>query len=119
MPNGESPVRFAARFRQVAAVRWLLAAGATPDVAALWFAGLRAEATQAAGDPRWRNAQLGPESLTPLHEAIQRNDEPLVRMLVAAGADLAIRDPQWKSRPLEWANALGRPQLAAIIERAM
>ena len=119
MPNGESPGRFAARFGQVAAVRWLLAAGAPPDVAALWFLGLRAEAVQAAGDARWRNAQLGPESLTPLHEAIQRNDEPLVRMLVAAGADLAIRDTQWQGRPLDWANALGRPHLAAIIERAM
>jgi ankyrin repeat protein len=70
-------------------------------------------------DARWLNIQRGRESTTPLHDAIRLNDRELVERLLAAGADLTIRDSQWHGRPLDWANALNRPRLAALIERAM
>ncbi|MGN6486074.1 MAG: GNAT family N-acetyltransferase, partial [Thermomicrobiales bacterium] len=48
LPNGESPVVFAARFvasgRADAVIRWLIRRGATPDIVALWTVGLRDEA---------------------------------------------------------------------------
>lgn len=69
-------------------------------------------------DPRQLNAERGPEGTTPLHEAIRDDDAELVRRLVDAGADLSIEDGQYRSTPLGWANALGRPHLARIIEDA-
>jgi ankyrin repeat protein len=119
MPNGETPIAFAARFGQQHAIRWLLEHEAVPDIVALWKMGFRDEAVLAASDPRWLNIQRGSESTTPLHEAIRGNHPDLARMLIAAGADLSIRDTQWHGRPLDWANALGRPEVAAIIQRAM
>lgn len=119
LPNGESPIGFAARFRQRETIQWLLDHEADPDVAPLWSMGFREEAIRAASHGQWLNLQRGPEARTPLHDAICGNDPDLVRMLLTAGADLTIRDSQWHGRPLEWANALGHPDLAAMIEGAM
>jgi ribosomal protein S18 acetylase RimI-like enzyme len=119
LPNGESPIRFAARYRQAATIRWLLDNGAIPDIAALWSAGFREEAIMAMTDVRFLNIQLGPESTAPMHEAVRNGDTELVQALIAAGADLTLRDAQWHGRPLDWANALGHPDLAARIEGAM
>lgn len=119
LPNGESPIRFAARFRQRETIAWLLGHDAELDIAPLWSAGFCEEATIAAGDKRWRNRQWGPEARTPLHDAVCENDPALVRMLLAAGADLSIRDSQWQGRPLEWAHALGHPDLGELIQAAM
>lgn len=118
-PNGDTPVRFAVRFRQPGSVRWLLDHDAAPDIVPLWTIGFRAEALAAMKDPRCLNVQRGRESTTALHDAIRLNDRELVETLLAAGADLTIRDSQWHGRPLDWANALDRPRLAALIERAM
>ena len=118
LPNGESPLRFAARFEQRDSALWLLDRGADPEIVPLWMLGFRDEAIHAAGDVRWLNAPRGPESTTSLHDAIRLNDADLVRMLVAAGADLTIRDGQWRGTPLDWANALCHPDLAEIIKLA-
>lgn len=119
LPNGESSIGFAARFGQRATLQWLLDHEADPDIAPLWSMGFREEAIWAASEHRWLNMQRGPEARTPLHDAVCGNDPELVRMLLAAGADLTIRDSQWHGRPLEWANALGHPDLAAMIQQAM
>ena len=119
LPNGESPIRFAARFRQRETIQWLLDHDADRDIASLWSLGFRKEATQAANDDRWLNRQWGPQARTPLHDAVDANDAELVRLLLAAGVDLTIRDAQWHGRPLEWANALGHPDLAKLIQAAM
>ena len=118
MPNGESPVAFAARFGQREGVRWLIANGAEPEIPALWRVRLRDEAIVAMGNPRLLDARRGPNGTTPLHEAIRDDDAELVRILVDAGADLTIPDGQYRSTPLGWANALGRGHLARIIENA-
>jgi len=121
LPNGESPIGFAARFGQKGALRWLLDHDAALDIAPLWSAGFREEAKRAASEHRWLNMQRGPESRTPLHDAVCKNDPELDhrRQVGVAGADLTIRDSQWHGRPLEWANALGHPDLAAMIQQAM
>lgn len=119
MPNGESPIGLAARFRQADVIRWLLGQDAIPDIAPLWLMGFRDQAILAAQEPRWLNRRGGPEATTPLHEAVRAEDEALVRMLLTAGADLTLQDGRWQARPLDWANALGHPALAAIILEAM
>lgn len=118
MPNGDTPLAFAARFRQRRSAVWLMANGARPEIPALWRVGLRAEALAAMQDPRYLNAQDGPEGTTPLHEAIRDDDVELARLLVGAGADLSIQDRQYRSTPLGWARALHRPHLSTLIEAA-
>lgn len=119
LPNGEAPVVFAARFeangRADAVVRWLLRWGAAPDIVALWTVGLRDEAAALMADPRFRDRRSGPNATTPLHDAIERDDLELARALVAAGANRHIRDIQYHGTPADWARALHRPEIAALL----
>ncbi|MDQ3539975.1 MAG: GNAT family N-acetyltransferase [Chloroflexota bacterium] len=116
MSNCETPLTFAARFGRRESVQWLIANGAEPDILALWKVGLRDEAIAAMRDACYLNARGGPGQVTPLHEAVRDDDPELVRLLVDAGADLSIEDGQYRSTPLGWAKALGRPHLARILE---
>lgn len=116
MPNGETPLAFAARTGQPVAVRWLVANGAEPEILSFWQAGLRDEAVAAMRGRRYLDARRGPDGATPLHEAIRDNDAELVRLLIDAGADPAARDARYGATPLGWAEALGRPHLARMLE---
>jgi len=118
LPNEETPLAFAARFGQKDAARWLLAHGASPEITALWTLGWRDEAAALLGDPVLRNARSGPDQLTPLHEAIYRDDRDLVPLLLTAGADLTATDARYGGTPLSWAKALGRSELVPLIEGA-
>ncbi len=40
---------------------------------------------------------------TPLHQAVLAGNQTVVRLLVARGARLDIRDAIWQSTPLGWA----------------
>lgn len=119
MPNGESPVVFAARFVKPGmsprAITWLLEHGATPDVIALWDAGLRDEAIGLMIDPHFRDRRAGRRATTPLHEAIEADDRELVRALLAAGANRAIRDAQYHGTADDWARALDRREIQTIL----
>ena len=50
-----------------------------------------------------------------LHTAVERDDEPLARRLLALGADPNLRDRQFDGTPLDWAQYFGRPWLAALL----
>jgi GNAT superfamily N-acetyltransferase len=54
---------------------------------------------------------------TLLHVAVEWDDERLVRVALAHGADRDARDHTWNSTPLEWAEHLGRPELAALLRK--
>jgi len=122
MPNGESPVVFAARFgangRAAETVRWLLRHGAMPDIVALWTVGLRDEATALMTDPRLRDRRAGPNATTPLHDAIERDDLALAHALIAAGANRTIRDIQYQGTAADWARVLHRQAIAALLVAA-
>lgn len=118
LPNGETPLAFAARFGQHAAARWLLAHGAPPEIIPLWILGWHDEAAALLGDPAYLNARSGPDQLTPLHEAIYRDDRELTPLLLRAGADLTATDTRYGGTPLGWAKALGRAALVPLIEGA-
>ena len=56
---------------------------------------------------------IEPRGGTLLHVAVEWNDEQLVDVALAHGADRRARDQTWNATPLEWAEHLNRPRLAA------
>ncbi|MGI8485184.1 MAG: GNAT family N-acetyltransferase [Thermomicrobiales bacterium] len=118
MPNGETPIAFAAHFQQTSAARWLLDRGASADILSLWKLGLRDEAIALMTDPAALTRVAGPNATTPLHDAVDLGDIELARFLIASGADLSARDRQYHATPQDWARVLNRPEIAALIAEA-
>lgn len=116
--NTLSPQQLAARFRQHAAVRYLLDQGDIPDILALWQAGMKEEALEAVTDPAARDHRYGPRQATPLHLAIEAGAGTLVIALIKAGADVNARDVEYRATPLDWAHACDKPTIARIIRQA-
>ena len=56
--------------------------------------------------------------ITPLHAAAEYDDADLARLLLAAGADPARRDPDFDGTPLDWARHLGHDAVAAVLADA-
>jgi hypothetical protein len=52
---------------------------------------------------------------TPLHHAVSGDHEAMVRLLVERGARLDIKDKVYEGTPLDWAEYLGRPEIAAYL----
>jgi peptide-methionine (S)-S-oxide reductase len=52
---------------------------------------------------------------TPLHHAVDSGSLEVVKRLVAAGAPLDARDRTYSGTPLEWAEHLGRAEIAAYL----
>jgi ribosomal protein S18 acetylase RimI-like enzyme len=118
VPNGESPLSFAARTGNADTVRWLLNHGAAPEIVPLWAVGLRDEAEALLAQREAVERRMPPLHGTPLHEAIRRGDAALARLLITAGADLEARDDRYRSTPLGWAEALHQDEIAAMIRDA-
>jgi GNAT superfamily N-acetyltransferase len=64
------------------------------------------------------SAAVEPRGGTLLHVAVEWDDEALVRVALAHGADRDARDRVWNGTPLQWADSLGRPGLAALLRDA-
>ena len=58
---------------------------------------------------------VGGRGATLLHVAVERDDEAMVRVALAHGADLLARDRTWNGTPLDWAEFLGHEPLAALL----
>jgi ribosomal protein S18 acetylase RimI-like enzyme len=56
-----------------------------------------------------------PRGGTLLHVAVEWDDEHIAAVALAHGADRAVRDPTWDGTPLDWAEFLGRPRMAALL----
>jgi len=59
-----------------------------------------------------------PGGRTPLHEAAMQGDVEAAGMLLEAGADASIRDPDHHSPPIGWALHLEKPETIALLEKA-
>ena len=55
---------------------------------------------------------LGHDGVSPLHRAVQSGSLETADLLIAAGADVNLRERRWNGTPLSWAAVLGRPRLA-------
>lgn len=58
------------------------------------------------------------QGLLPLVEAAKRNDDPMVKILIAAGADATKKDSD-ELNALEWANIHGNAQMTLLLLNAM
>jgi len=115
--SGATPLAVAARLGQTRAAEWLLARGALPDVIPLIDLGWRERAWDAlAARPDLANRRFGEWGVSPLHEAVVRNDAELARWLLAADPDLNIEDTRFHSTALGWARHYGRDEIARLIE---
>ena len=117
LPNGMTPLALAVKARQPAATEWLIAHGATPDIVQVWDLGWKDRVPGLLAErPELANRRAGHWQNTPLHEAALRGDAELARLVLAADPDLDIRDTQYHSTPLGWAQHLGQTEVAALIE---
>ncbi len=71
-----------------------------------------------ARSPGLVSAPVEPRGGTLLHVAVEWDDEALVRVALAHGADPKARDRGWLGTPVDWADAMGRPVLAALLRGA-
>lgn len=92
--NEAGTLHIMAKRGDVAAVEWLLAHGANPN--ALWS--------------HWDAA------LTPLHLAVLGDHEPIVRLLLDAGADPTIRDSKHDADALGWASFFEKAPIVRLLE---
>ncbi len=120
LPCGLRPLQVAARLGRPEAARLLLANGAPLDVLTAWDLGWSERARDLLdADPAAAGRPEGERGVTLLHRAVERDDEPLLALLLAYGPDLEVRDAVYRSTPLGWAEHLERPRLAALLrERA-
>lgn len=54
---------------------------------------------------------LDPDGISPLHRAVQSGSLQTVDRLLAAGADVNLRERKWRGTALSWAAVMGRSQL--------
>ena len=60
--------------------------------------------------------QVGCWSLMPLHQAVERDNVELVRLILSAHPDLNVQDTQFHGTPPGWARHLERTEIIALIE---
>jgi ankyrin repeat protein len=70
-------------------------------------------------DPNRFNPEGTHAHSTPLHQAVLGGHEEVVRLLVARGARLDIRDTVWRGTPLGWAEHGGSPEQMAACLRSL
>ncbi|OBJ46057.1 hypothetical protein A5630_12665 [Mycolicibacterium mucogenicum] len=58
------------------------------------------------------------EGATPLHQAAWEGDLPLIRRLLAAGADPSLTDGRFESTPLQWAEHAYQTEAAELLRAA-
>jgi len=113
---GLTPVEIAAHCQQPASAEWLVMHGARLDLVSCWDLGWKERMKDLAQhDEAGLNARHRGLGVTPLHRAVERGDEALVRLLIALGADPDVTDARFNSTAVEWARHNGRPDLAALL----
>ena len=66
-------------------------------------------------DPNRYNLEGFHAHATPLHQAVAGNHADVVQVLVERGARLDVRDTIYRGTPLDWADHLGRTEIAEYL----
>ena len=116
---GLTPLGVAVLLGCAAAADRLVALGAFLDVVSAWDLGWRDRAAALlAARPELANHGAGDHGATPLHTAVERDDEALARLVLSAHPDLTLQDRTFGSDALGWAAHFQREHLAALIRAA-
>jgi GNAT superfamily N-acetyltransferase len=120
LPCGWRPLQVAAHLGCPESGEVLVQDGAGLDVLTAWDLGWHERAANLVrADPGAPGRPRGRRGATLLHRAVERDDEALLRLLLAGSPDLGARDAVYRGTPLDWAEHLGRTGLAALLrERA-
>nr|MDQ3327427.1 ankyrin repeat domain-containing protein [Chloroflexota bacterium] len=114
---GLTPVQLAVRTLHPESVEWLMTQGVQPDVVSAWDLGWKDYVRALlARTPELASRREGRGGVTPLHEAVRRDDAELARVVLSADPDLEIQDGEFHSTPLGWARHMGRDGMARLIE---
>ncbi|MBO0744161.1 MAG: GNAT family N-acetyltransferase [Candidatus Dormibacteraeota bacterium] len=120
LPCGMRPLEVAARLGRPESARILLAGGARLDVLTAWDLGWTEEARRVLElDPGAAGRPQGTQGATPLHRAVERDDEALLHLLLASNPSVDVRDGVYGATPLGWAEHLKRPRLATLLREHM
>jgi GNAT superfamily N-acetyltransferase len=120
LTSGMTLMSLAVRMRKLSSIRWLMAHGATLDIVLAWDLGWKEKARELLlHSPELASRPAGTQGLTPLHAAAMHNDIELARLVLSAKPDLTLRDRQYNGTPLNWAEVLGRPEIAALIQEVL
>jgi ankyrin repeat protein len=91
---GGGVLHLMAQRNDIKAVKWLLERNADPNA-------------------RWADGDV---ELTPLHLAAARGHADVVRVLLAGGADVTIRDTKHGAEAIGWARYFKQPEIVKILE---
>ena len=117
LAGGQTPMALAVQSRQPRAAEWLASRGANLGVLDAWDLGWADRATRLLAErPALANRRSGDWQTTPLHEAVQRGDLELARLLLTAKPDVTLQDTQFQGTPLDWARHLGRTEVLTLLE---
>lgn len=120
LPNGMTAIEIAIQPGKTASVEWLAAHGATLEIIHAWDLGWKGRVPSMLAEcPALANRRLGAWQITPLHEAVSRNDLELARLLLTARPDLTIEDSEFHSTALGWANHFGHKEMTALLEQSI
>jgi ankyrin repeat protein len=115
-----TPLEITARLRQPQAAQWLIDSGATPEAIPLYDLGWADRLPALLSTrPDIVNRRMIQWGHTPLHEAVNRNDIALAKLLLAARPDLTIKDTKFNATPLHWARHMDRAEIAALIDSVL
>lgn len=118
LANNMTLLQIATHCQQTDAAEWLVMHGASLDVLTAWDIGWKERAAELLAEhPELANRQSGELQTTPLHEAIERNDIELARLLLTAKPDINIKDSVFHATPEGWARHFQRTEILSLLER--
>ena len=116
LTNGMTLMQLAVHCRQSLSAEWLVNTGAAYTVLDVWDLGWKDRARQLLQkDPQLVNQRYSELDRTLLHYAAERNDTELAQLALSARPDLRLKDNNWQSTALEWAQHLGHTTIAELI----
>ena len=119
LQNGRTPMENVVAMKNLSSAEWLLSRNATMNLVQAYEIGWKDRLAEfAEKNPALVNLRDGAWGSAPLHQAINKNDIELLKSLLALKPDLSLKDHQFHSTPLGWANHFGYPEMVRLLKEA-